>query len=68
MDGEVIEVLHLVAKLNLGGSDLGFGPVIILLNQTTGLLSLHKPRGAEAEVDGVQDTVIQVQVDVLREE
>jgi hypothetical protein len=42
--------------------------VIILLDQTAGLLSLHEPGGAEAEVDGVQDAVIQVQVDVLREE
>jgi hypothetical protein len=42
--------------------------MIIFLNQTTGLLPLHEPDSAEAEVDGVQDTVIQVQVDVLREE
>jgi hypothetical protein len=68
VNGEVIEVLHLEAKLYLCRSDLGFCLVIILLDQTAGLLSLHEPGGAEAEVDGVQDTVIQVQVDVLREE
>ena len=42
--------------------------MIILLNQTEGLLSRHEPRGSEAEVDCVHDSVIQVQVDPLREE
>ena len=67
-DSEVVEVLHLVASLRLGRSDLRFMLVIIPLDQTVGLLSIHEPRDAEAEVDGVHDAVIQVHVDVLREE
>ena len=42
--------------------------VIISLAQTLGLLSIHEPGGAKAEFDGVHDAVIQVHVDVLREE
>lgn len=37
-------------------------------DQALGLLSLHEPGGAEAEVDGVHDAVIQVHADVPREE
>ena len=59
---EIIEILDLVTTLCHDRSDLWLFFMFIFRDKAVYLLSIYEPGGAEAEVDGVHDTVIKVHV------